>query len=127
MPDRTSIEREREREILYIYYIYIYIYIIYIYIYIYIYICYIASAETKRDWLIRGQVALDKCNVCLGQQVNNCCPLRPAPYINKQNGGETRKSINSDFRAFCLKKYTISREDMLLKLKFKYSSKFWLF
>ena len=68
--------------------------------------CYIASAETKRDWLIHGHVALDKCNVSLGQQVNNCCPLRPAPYINKQNGGETRKFINSDFRAFCLKKYT---------------------
>ena len=66
--------------------------------------CYIA--ETKRDWLIHGHVALDKCNVSLGQQVNNCCPLRPAPYLNKQNGGETRKFINSDFRAFCLKKYT---------------------
>ena len=89
--------------------------------------CYIAKAETKRDWLIHGHVALDKCNVSLGQQVNNCCPLRPAPYINKQNGGETRKFINSDFRAFCLKKYTIGREDMLLKLKFNYSSKFWLF
>jgi hypothetical protein len=25
--------------------------------------CYIAGAETKRDWLIRGHVALDKCNV----------------------------------------------------------------
>ena len=74
-------------------------------------ICYIASAETKRDWQIHGHVALDKCNVSLGQQVNNCCPLRPAPYINKQNGGETRKFINSDF----------------LKLKFNYSGKFWLF
>ena len=57
----------------------------------------------------------------------NCCPLRPASHINKQNGGETRKFINSDFRAFCLKKYTIGREDMLLKLKFNYSSKLWLF
>ena len=28
--------------------------------------CYIASAETKRDWLIHGHVALDKCNVSLG-------------------------------------------------------------
>ena len=27
--------------------------------------CYIASAETKRDWLIHGHVALDKCNVSL--------------------------------------------------------------
>ena len=89
--------------------------------------CYIASAKTKRDWMIYGHVALDKCNVSLGQQVNNCYPLRPAAYINKQNGGETCKSINSDFRAFCLKKYTINREDMLLKLKFYYSSKFWLF
>ena len=26
-------------------------------------ICYIASAETKRDCLIHGHVALDKCNV----------------------------------------------------------------
>ena len=43
-----------------------YIYI-YIYIHIYIYICYIASAETKRDWLIHGHVTLDKCNVSLGQ------------------------------------------------------------
>ena len=29
--------------------------------------CYIASAETKRYWLIHGHVALDKCNVSLGQ------------------------------------------------------------
>ena len=40
--------------------------------------CYIACDETKRDWLIHGHVALDKCNVSLGQQVNNCCSLRPA-------------------------------------------------
>ena len=55
----------------------------------------------------------------------------PAPTgcdINKQNSGEIRKFINSDFRAFCMKKYTIDREDMLLKLKSNYSiSKFWLF
>ena len=31
-----------------------------------IYYCYIASAKTKRDWLIRGHVTLDKCNVSLG-------------------------------------------------------------
>ena len=37
------------------------------------------------------------------------------------------KFINLDFRAFCLKKYTIDREDMILKLKFNYLSKFWLF
>ena len=55
--------------------------------------------------------------------MSNCCPLRPAGYINKQNGGESCKFVNSDFRAFCLKKYTIDREDMLLKLKFNYSSK----
>ena len=79
--------------------------------------CYIASAKTKRDWLIHGHVTLDKCNVSIGQQVNNCCP---AAYINKQNGGESCKFENSDFRAFCLKKYTIDREDMLLKLKFNY-------
>ena len=89
--------------------------------------CYIANAKTKRDWLIHGHVALDKCNVSLGQQVSNCGPLRPASYINKQNGGESCKFENSDFRAFCLKKYTIDKEDMLLKLKFNYSSKFWLF
>ena len=53
--------------------------------------------------------------------MSNCCPLRPAAYINKQNGGESCKFVNSDFRAFCLKKYTIDREDMLLKLKFNYS------
>ena len=73
---------------------------------------YFSSAKTKRDWLIHCHMALDKCNVSLGQQVNNCCPLRPTTYINKQNGGETCKFINSDFRAFCLKKYTIDREDM---------------
>ena len=90
--------------------------------------CYIASAKTKRDWLIHGHVALDECNVSLGQslgqQVSNCCPLGPAGYINKQNGGESCKFVNSDFRAFCLNKYTIDREDTLLKLKFNYSSKF---
>ena len=43
--------------------------------------CYIASARTKRDWLIHSHVALDKCNVSLGQQVNNCLRLRPAAYI----------------------------------------------
>ena len=59
--------------------------------------------------------------------MSNCCPLRPAAYINKQNGGESCKFVNSDFRAFCLKKYTIDREDKLLKLKFDYSSKFWPF
>ena len=36
--------------------------------------CYIANAKTKRNWLICGHVALDKCNVSLGQQVKNCCP-----------------------------------------------------
>ena len=86
--------------------------------------CYIASAETKRDWLIHGHVALDKCNVSLRATSEQ---LLPAPYINKQNGGKTRKFINSDFRAFCLKKYTIGREDVLPKLKFNCSSKFWLF
>ena len=30
-------------------------------------ICYIASAETKRDCVIHGHVALDKRNVSLGQ------------------------------------------------------------
>ena len=54
-------------------------------------------------------------------------PTCSAAYINKQNGGESCKFENSDFRAFCLKKYTIDREDMILKLKFNYSSKFWLF
>ena len=36
--------------------------------------CYIANVKTKRNWLIRGHVALDKCNVSLGKQVKNCCP-----------------------------------------------------
>ena len=27
--------------------------------------CYIARAKAKRDWLIRGHVTLDKCNVSL--------------------------------------------------------------
>ena len=62
--------------------------------------CYIASAKTKRDWLIHGHMALDKCNVSLGQQVSNCCPLRPAAHINKLNGGESCKFVNLDFRAF---------------------------
>ena len=62
--------------------------------------CYIASAKTKRDWLIHGHVALDKCNVSLEQQVNNCCPLRPAAYINKQNGGESCKFITRIFEHF---------------------------
>ena len=38
--------------------------------------------------------------------------LLPAPtsyVINKQNGGEICKFIITDFRAFCLKKYTIGR------------------
>ena len=42
--------------------------------------CYIASAETKRDSLIRGHVTLDKCNVSLGQQVKNCCPATIIGY-----------------------------------------------
>ena len=48
-------------------------------------------------------------------QISICQWLRPAAYISRQNGGETCKFINSDFRAFCLKKYPIDREDMLLK------------
>ena len=36
--------------------------------------CYIANAKTKRDWLIRGHVALDKYNVSIGKQVKNFCP-----------------------------------------------------
>ena len=85
--------------------------------------CYIAGAETKRDWLIHGHVALHKCNVSPRATSKQ---LLPAPtgsvYIKKQNGGETRKFVNSDVRAFCLKKYTIGREDMWIC-----SSKFWLF
>ena len=56
--------------------------------------------------------------------MSNCCP---AAYINKQNGSESCKFVNSDFRVFCLKKYTLDSEDMLLKLTFIYSSKFRLF
>ena len=51
--------------------------------------CYIASAKSKRDWLIHGHM-VDKCNVSLGQslgqQVSKCCPLGPAAHKNKQNG-----------------------------------------
>ena len=36
--------------------------------------CYIANAKTKRDWLIRGHVALDKCNVSPRETSKNCCP-----------------------------------------------------
>jgi hypothetical protein len=44
--------------------------------------CYIAGAETKRDWLIRGHVASDKCNAsprAISEQ------LLPAPtgYVHK--------------------------------------------
>jgi hypothetical protein len=55
--------------------------------------------NTKRDWLICGQVALDKCNVFH----RACCPPRPATYINKQHGGTTRKFINYDFPSQNLK------------------------
>jgi hypothetical protein len=87
--------------------------------------------NTKRGWLICGHVALDKCDVSrrvpwipepstvnnklkrregsgltesrilAGQQVKNCCPPRPATYINKQNGGTTRKFMNYDFPSLC--------------------------
>ena len=36
--------------------------------------CYIANAKTKRDWLIRGHVALDKCNVSLRETSKKLLP-----------------------------------------------------
>jgi hypothetical protein len=43
-------------------------------------------------------------NVCRRQQVKNCCPPRPATYINKQNGGTTRIIRNYDFPSLCSNK-----------------------
>jgi hypothetical protein len=37
-----------------------------------------------------------------GQQVKNCCPPRPAAYINKQNGGTTHKFINYTIFQVCV-------------------------
>jgi hypothetical protein len=54
--------------------------------------------NTKRDWLICGHGTSDKCNVPAGQQVKNCCPPRPATYINKQNGSTTSIIRNYDFQ-----------------------------
>jgi hypothetical protein len=43
-------------------------------------------------------VDLNKCNVSRrGQQVKKCCPLRPATYINAQNGV---KSLEREFSQF---------------------------
>ena len=36
--------------------------------------CYIANAKTKRDWLIRSHVALDKCNVSLRETSKKLLP-----------------------------------------------------
>ena len=36
-----------------------------------------------------------------GQQVKNCCPPRPATYINKQNGGTTRIIRKYVFPSLC--------------------------
>ena len=47
--------------------------------------CYIANAKTKRNWLIRGHVALDKCNVSLGKQVKKCNGCKCNGYEYKKN------------------------------------------
>jgi hypothetical protein len=39
-----------------------------------------------------------------GQQLKNCCPTRPATYINKQNGGTTSIIKNYDFPSLCYNK-----------------------
>jgi hypothetical protein len=70
--------------------------------------CYIASVNTKRDWLICSHVALDTCNVSRpGNKwkivAQCCCPPRPATYINKQNGGTNLYYLNYCFRGFVLK------------------------
>jgi hypothetical protein len=48
--------------------------------------------------VICGHVSLDKCNVSntAGKQVKHCCLLRPATYINKQNGGNNWQVYNID-------------------------------
>ncbi len=43
--------------------------------------CYIARGNAIRDWLICGNVALDKCNVCRRATSKQLLPSR------KQNGG----------------------------------------
>ena len=54
--------------------------------------CYIANAKTKRDWLIRGHVALDKCNVSPRETSKKLLP--GCEYKKKQNGGVIRKYRN---------------------------------
>jgi hypothetical protein len=39
-----------------------------------------------------------------GQQVKNCCPPRPARYINKLNGGTISIIRNCDFPSVCSNK-----------------------
>ena len=65
--------------------------------------------NTKRDWLICGHLAVDKCNVSRARSekllpaptivssVTQASPDRLYVYINKQNGGTIRKFINYDF------------------------------
>ena len=59
--------------------------------------CYIARVNTKRDWLICGYVLQINAMYPAGQQLKNCCPPRPATYINKQNSGTTSITIETLF------------------------------
>ena len=61
-------------------------------VYKYIPYCYIANAKTKRDWLTRGHVALDKCNVSLRETSKKLLP--GYEYKKNQNGGVIRKCRN---------------------------------
>jgi hypothetical protein len=44
--------------------------------------CYIASVNTKRDWLICSHVALDKCNVSARAISEKLLPA-PTGYVHK--------------------------------------------
>ena len=68
---------------------------------------YIARVNTKHDWLNCGDVPLDKCNVSRPATSEKLLPASTiATYINKQNGGTTRKFINYVKNVTEQKKYT---------------------
>ena len=79
-------------------------YAVFIVLYTVLYIyCYIASVNTKLDWLICGHVGLHKCNVSRRATSEKLLPAPTTDLImNKQNGGTiTRKFINNDFPSLC--------------------------
>ena len=45
--------------------------------------CYIASVNTKRDWLICSHVALDKCNVSRPRAISEKLLPAPTGYVHK--------------------------------------------